>query len=89
MEARHGTASGSVTTVTLTQDAGAITVISRSTTLTDAIYFTIDGSTPAVAGNDTYVAVPNAPITVDAQGIGAPVVKLISNASPGYSVIAE
>lgn len=90
MESRHGTLTGgAVTTVTLTEDATNVTVIVRSTTLTDAIYFTVDGTAPSAAGNDTYVAVPNVPATVNARGGSAPVVKLISSTTPGYSVIAE
>jgi hypothetical protein len=89
MESRHGSASGSVATITLTDDASHITVICRSATLTDTIYFTIDGSTPAVAGDDTYVAVPNVPGIAPASGISGNTVKLISNATPGYSVVAS
>jgi len=89
MESRHGTASGVVQTVTFTEDAGSVTVIARSATLTDAIYFTIDGTAPSVAGDDTYVAVPNVPVRIDAQGTGAPVVKFISNATPGYSIVVD
>lgn len=89
MESFHGTAGGSVTTLTFAGDHFVITVFSRSATATDVIYYTIDGTTPTVGGANTYVVTPAMSQTIDARGVNAPVVKLISNATPGYSVIAD
>lgn len=51
------------------------------------IYFTVDGSTPTVGGDDTW-ALPAAVCSrvIAAPGDGAEVVKLISSGTPKYSV---
>lgn len=72
-------------TVTLTGMWPAVEVVNRATT-GDGIYFTVDGSTPTVGGNDSFwvgagqsVIVPN--FEDEAE------VKLISATADAYSVI--
>lgn len=94
--AYHGTLDGTdVDSVTLTQSASQFTIVNRAGT--HEIYFTVDGTTPSVAGDNTYV-VPAAimalsvPVIQPAPGLGnqPPGVKvlLIAGASQTYSVEA-
>lgn len=89
MESRHGTLTTSqVTTVTFTEDALTVTVVNHDTT--NPIFFNLDSSAnPAVSGDNTYVVLPGERVTVNARGVSAPVVKLISGGNSKYSVIAE
>jgi hypothetical protein len=88
---RHGTlVAATVTTVTFSADADTIDtveVINRSGSA--EIFFTVDGTTPTVAGNDCEIL----PAAVGAVEVGVPgrastVVKLISAGAPTYSVRA-
>ena len=62
----------------------ALTVLNRDAAL--LIYFTIDGTTPTVAGDNTYVLPPGnfAQMTLPIRGQG--VVNLISSGGAAYSV---
>lgn len=77
-----------VDTVTFQRNAGTIEVVSDGA---DEIYFTVDGSTPTVAGNSTYglPAVASAKLVkvppANRTG-GSTVVKLISAGTPKYSI---
>lgn len=86
--AGHGTLTAStVATVTLTRDFQRVEVL--NVTGSAAIYFTVDGSNPTVAGDDTYVvpAVTGASFSAPANASGSTtVVKLISSGTPGYAV---
>lgn len=53
-----------------------------------AVYFTVDGSTPTVAGDDTYFVGPASSASVPADYGQALTVKLISSATPTVSVVA-
>ena len=70
-----------VDTVTLTGRNSSVEILNRDSSST--IYFTVDGTTPTVAGNETIVLPPGA-----AYQWLAPVgmVKLISSGTPAYSV---
>lgn len=74
-----------VDTVTFTDDVSSVEVINLDGAA--AIYYTIDGSTPTVAGANTFVL----PATISSAVHGTPgsaatVVKLISSGTPKYSV---
>lgn len=76
-----------VDTVTFTDDVDAVQVLNLSGTA--AIYFTIDGTAPTVAGVNTYVlpAATGASLTVSIAPAGSITsVKLISSGTPQYSV---
>lgn len=81
-----------VDTITLSAQYVRVEVLNRSAT--GDIFVTLDGSTPTVGGNDTYV--------VPATGVGtfvnpantsqpptSTVVKLISSGTPSYSVTGQ
>ena len=81
-----------VDTITLSAQYVRVEVLNRSST--GDIFVTLDGSTPTVGGNDTYV--------VPATGVGtfvnpantsqpptSTVVKLISSGTPSYSVTGQ
>lgn len=91
IESKHGTlVSNTVTTLTFTRDCTTIAVWSTSTGDADRVYFTIDGTTPTVKGDNTYLASWGGQSTIiDAVGTGAPVVKLIATGTPGYSVVCS
>lgn len=72
-----------VDTVTFGRDPDRTEVYNDSST--DRIYFTVDGSTPTVAGVNCYVVPPKAARAVPSAGSGN-VVKLISTGTPTYSV---
>jgi hypothetical protein len=73
-----------VDTVTFTDDVDEIEVMSDGTS---AVYFTVDGSTPAVGGAGTW-GLPASPAarTVEVRSASGTVVKLISAGTPLYSV---
>jgi hypothetical protein len=89
----HNTlAATTVDTITLTAQYNRVEVLNRSAT--GDIFVTLDGSTPTVGGNDTFV--------VPATGVGnfvnpastsqpptSTVVKLISSGTPSYSVTGQ
>ena len=87
---KHATlVASTVDTVTLTgTDYYSVEVLHRSSSVTDPIYFTVDGSTPTVAGDDTYVVMPGGWKTVRSKE-NIDVVKLISAGTPAYSVTGE
>lgn len=93
IKAKHGTLTAStVATVTFAADYRAIMVTHRSPSATDPIYFTVDGSTPTAAGDDTFVVMPGGWRSVNAQYDNADastVIKLISAGTPAYSVEGE
>jgi hypothetical protein len=75
-----------VDTVTIARDCDQVEVMSDGAA---AIYFTVDGSTPTVAGKKAYAlpaAVGARQVTVPTSG--STVVKLISSGTPTYSVTA-
>lgn len=81
-------ASGVADSVTLDRDYAAVEVVNRDGA--GAIYFTVDGSTPTIAGDGTYVI----PAVIGARKVAsvelaetATVVKLIASATTAYSVI--
>lgn len=81
-------ASGVADTVTLDKDYDAVEVVNRDGA--GAIYFTVDGSAPTIAGDGTYVI----PAVIGARKVAsvelaaaATVVKLIASAVTAYSVI--
>lgn len=87
---RHGTLTAStVATVTVSGDYRTVDV--WNLTGTAAIYFTLDGSTPTVQGNDTFVV----PAAVGSVRLLSPAVdtaltvKLISSGTPSYSVVTD
>ena len=94
--AYHGTLDGTdVDTITLTQSSAQFTIVNRSGT--HEIYFTVDGTTPTAAADNTYV-IPAAimamsvPVFQPAPGLGnqppGVVVKLICGSSQTYSIEA-
>lgn len=77
-----------VDTVTLSRPCRQVEVLSHDGAA--AIYFTVDDSTPTVAGGNTF-ALPATPcaLEVDTADNQPPtVVKLISSGTPTYSVTA-
>lgn len=87
--AKHATLSAStVDTITLTNDFQTVEVVHRTSTAADPIYFTVDGSTPTVGGDNTYVVMPGGWKSVRAWA-NSDVVKLISAGTPAYSVTGE
>lgn len=87
---KHGTLSASsVATQSLTRPSGTravgvVRVINRGA---DDIYVSVDGSTPTVAGDDTWVVGAGAARLVEAgDASGTVTVKLISAGTPAYSV---
>lgn len=80
-------ASGVADTVTLDRDYDAVEVVNRDGA--GAIYFTIDGTTPTIGGDSTYVipAVIGARVVPSVElASTATVVKLIASADTKYSV---
>lgn len=65
------------------QTATAVEVVSVSGTA--PIYFTVNGSTPTVAGDDTHVCQTGGSVRVPARGALPVTVKLISAADFTYS----
>lgn len=82
--AKHATLVGStVDTVNLSMSGGTVVVRNRDAVGGDVLYFTIDGTTPTAAGDDTYFCGPGESVVIDAI---CPAVKLISAGTPDYSV---
>lgn len=82
VKAKHATLSAAtVATVTFTGSGNTVRVRNRGTA--GDIYFTVDGSTPVSAADDTYFCGPGENVVVSTQG---KVVKLISSGTPDYSV---
>lgn len=78
-------AAGVADQVTISGYRDQIEVLNRSAS--DYIYFTTDGSAPAVAGDNTIAVPPGGAVMVAASNeSGAEVVKLISAGAPAYSV---
>ncbi len=87
--AKHATlVAATVDTVSFVSATAEVEVVNRGT---DDIYYTVDGSTPTVGGDDTY-------IVRGGEAVGAPKnfvnplvaqVKLMSSGSPAYSVEAN
>lgn len=88
-----------MTTVTLDEPYDQITVVNRCTTTatTNEIWFTVDTTTPTVAGDNCYLCagVPGESVTVpgdtgiDQTNTGAitgTTVKLISSGTPSFTV---
>jgi len=76
-----------VDTVTFSADLDQVEVVNEDGAA--AIYFTVDGSTPQVAGNNTYylpAAIGGLQVTVPTSG--NTVVKVISAGTPKYGVSA-
>lgn len=74
-----------IETVTFTEDLPNSEVISDGTA---AVYYTLDGTTPTVGGNNCYV-LPAGAACVDSRYVrtaGNTVVKLISTGTPTVSV---
>lgn len=83
----HGTlVAATVSTVTITGSHEDILVLNHGS---DAIYFTVNGDTPTVAGDDTFVALGGGYAYAEARGAGPYSVKLISSGTPAYSVMGE
>jgi hypothetical protein len=76
-------AAATVDTVTLALDFNQVEVLNRGTT---DIYFTADGTTPTVGGNDCQIVLAGGGVKVDVPTAGATVVKLISSGTPAYTV---
>jgi hypothetical protein len=89
VQARHGTlVAATVTTVTLgtaKADSEQVEVLNRDGAA--EIYFTVDGTTPTVAGDDTEMLPASiGSVRVIASTSGQAVVKLISSGTPKYTV---
>ena len=87
--AKHATlVISTVDTVTFGETNTGVRVHNRSTTAANVIYFTTNGATPTVAGDNTFCCPAGQSVTVpDSQFVGADV-KLISATADPYSVIA-
>lgn len=82
---KHGTlVAATPATATLAGNAKFIEVVARGT---GDIFFTIDGTTPTVAGDDMFVCPQGGSVRVRLNDRDGSVdVKLISSGTPGYSV---
>jgi len=89
MDSEHGTlVADTVTTATLAT-ADAYTVVVHMVAGTGPIYYTLDGSTPTVAGDATFVVYASLPARAHPiRESDAPVVKLISATTDSYAVEA-
>jgi hypothetical protein len=86
-DAYHGTlVAGTVDTITLPAAARTVEVVNRNGAA--EIYFTVDGGTPTVAGNDTQVVTAGAGAALEypSEDNTTTVVRLISSGTPTYSV---
>lgn len=83
--AKHATlVASTVDTVNMSSKGNALRVINRDAQGGDALYFSIDGTAPTVAGDDTYFLGPDQ--ALDTAGGDIAAVKLISSGTPDYSV---
>jgi hypothetical protein len=81
---KHSTlGAATVDTVTLTKEYSFVEVVNRDATAANVIYFTADGSTPTVAGDNTIVVAPGQRVSVAPEGL---VIKVIGAAASPYSV---
>lgn len=85
---KHGTLSAStVATVALDGGFEAVELVNHGS---DAIYFSLDGTTPTVQGDDFFVAAAGGwVVEPDSDRAGAVSVKLISAGTPSYSLAAK
>jgi hypothetical protein len=84
--AKHATlVAATVDMVTLAQDAQQVEVINRGTV---DIYFRVDGTAPAVGGDDCEVLPAGASLIVPTPN-STTVVELISSGTPPYSVVVR
>lgn len=75
-----------VATLTLTGSNRNIRVINHSLTTGDSVYFTVDGSTPTVKGDNTWAVGPGTDCTIrTSDHDGSVDVKLISHTTPDVS----
>lgn len=83
---KHATlTAATVDTVTFQDRHPAVEVANRAAT--GDIYFTVDGSAPTSAGDNTYYVGPGQAVVVDLPHASDPdAVKLISAGTPAYSV---
>lgn len=83
---KHATlVAATVDTITLSTGYPSIEVANRATS--GDIYFTVDGTTPTSAGNDTYYVGPGQALVVSSPHADGPdTIKLISAGTPAYSV---
>lgn len=77
---------GVLDVITFTKNVSHVTVLNRGA---GPIYLTASwqGAAPTVAGDDTYVALPNLPLEVDLDE--GDVVRLIAAADTDYSVVGS
>lgn len=80
-------AANAVDTVTFADDVDSVEILHLDGT--GRVYFTVDGSAPAVAGATSRVLLPGSAIIVGVPTSGATVVKLVSAGSATYSVTAQ
>lgn len=87
MDSVHATLTPATVATQTIATSNADEVIVHFVSGTGPIYFTVDGSTPTVGGDDTFIVHSNVP----ARAVRVPtsdsvVVKLISASADGYSV---
>jgi hypothetical protein len=90
MDSEHGTLSAAtVKTVSLTA-LDAFNIVVHMVSGTGPMYYTIDGSTPTVAGDATFVVYASLPARAHSLGreSDAQTVKIISATTDGYAVEA-
>ena len=81
---KHATlTAATVDTVTIGGNE-AVEVLNRSAS--DTIYFTTDGSTPTVGGDDTFIVGAGQSVVIPGRRVSGEAVKLISSAAADYSV---
>lgn len=80
--AKHVALTGStVDTVNFAYSGSVVRVHNHATS--GDIYFTIDGTTPTAAGDDTYFVAPGTSVTISDSKVAT--IKLISSSTPTYS----
>lgn len=89
MKAKHGTlTANTLATVQLVHDSDSWVdslAVEVEADGTSPVFFTLDGSTPTVGGDDTYI-VRSGALRVDVTAPGTVTAKLISAGTPAYSV---
>lgn len=84
---KHGAlAANTVTTVNVDAFTSQITIVCR--TVGAEIFYTVDGSTPTVGGDDNYLCLGSRVVPTPAY-TSPTTVKLISTSTPNYAVIGE
>lgn len=87
MDSVHATLTATVVATQTIATSNADEVIVHFVSGTGPIYFTVDGSTPSVGGDDTYIVHSNVPArAVRIDTADSVTVKLISATNDGYSV---